>query len=377
MGADDFTHEERQKILDNNFVDFVMEPEHLEGVEPYPSTSMPEWLDEHPPPLEPILDGLFERGDKVEIIAPAKSRKSFMAMQLGMCAAMGSDFIGIGVEKPQKVILCQMEVKAAWLHRRVRRMVEGMDVAGDEHLRANLCVLNLRGVSFNPLMLERTALDFGAELIIIDPIYMLLDGSENDIDAWRPIVGMFDRLAERSGAAIAYVHHDAKGFAGARSIQDRGAGSNILGRSCDARITLTPHAQDDDCQVFETMNRNYAPREPITIEFNGAYFTASDLPPIKQTGPAAGASRNPLTDIPDAEFHGKVKAFCAEVGLLPTQSFIIKLGDTLGTTRRKTREVFKSALDADVIWKTKRQGQGGAAMIGTPKQVKEFREPEL
>ena len=375
MGADDYTPADRQKILDN-FVDFIIEPEHLEDIKPYDRTAAGHWLDSTPPGLSPILDGLFERGDKVEIIAPAKSKKSFLAMQLSLCAAMGDDFVGISVEKPQRVLLCQMEVKSVWLHRRFKRMVEGLDVSSNTDLRNNLGILNLRGIPFNPLMLEKTAMDFKADLIIIDPIYMLLNGSENDIEAWRPIVAMFDRLAENSGAALVYVHHDAKGFAGSRSIQDRGAGSNILGRSCDARITLTPHAQDDDLQVFETMNRNYPPSEAISIEFNGAYFVKSELLPVKQTGPTP-ASKNPLTEVPAKDFYPKIITFCDDSGLLNTEQFKIKLGDSLGTTRAKTRDIFKAAMDEGIIWKTKKIGQGGAALIGTPKQVRDWVEPTL
>ena len=375
MGAADFTAGERAAIL-ANALPHVSEPDHLAGVEPYPMTPLSQWLGSHPPPLEPILDGLFERGDKVEIIAPSKSRKSFLAMQLGLCIASGVDFIGIDVAAASRVLLCQLEVKPAWFHRRARRMAEAMDIDESGKASDGLCFLNLRGVTFDPLALERTALDFGADVIIIDPIYMLLAGSENDIEAWRPIVSMFDRMAERSGCAVIYIHHDAKGFAGSRSIQDRGAGSNILGRSCDARITLTPHAQDDDCQVLETMNRNYPPREAVTIEFNGAYFTASDLHPVKQTGPTA-TNKNPLNDIPEAEFFPKVDAFCEAEGLLATERFKIRLGDHLGTTRAKTRDIYKAAIDDGIIWKTKKQGRGGAALIGQPRQVKAYREPEL
>lgn len=375
MGADDYSKEERAKLLEST-TGHIVEPEHLKDVEAYDRTTLDDWLAEDPPPLEPILDGLFEKGDKVEIIAPAKSRKSFLAMQLGVCLAAGQDFVGLGVMKPNRVLLCQLEVKPAWFHRRARRMAEAMGIELGDAAGGNLSFLNLRGRGFNPLMLERTALDMEASVIIIDPIYMLLDGSENDIESWRPIVAMFDRMAERSGCAVVYIHHDAKGYAGARSIQDRGAGSNILSRSCDARITLTPHAQDDDLQVLETMNRNYPPLEPSTIEFNGAYFSLSDEPAIKLTGPAM-ANKNPLSDVPVAEFYPKVLAFCLDEGLLPTEPFKIRLGDKLGTTRAKTREIFREACDNGIIWKTKRMGRGGSFLIGSPEDVRAWKEPSL
>lgn len=37
-----------------------------------------------PPPQQPILDGLFDRGDKVVIIGSSKSRKTFFALQLAL-----------------------------------------------------------------------------------------------------------------------------------------------------------------------------------------------------------------------------------------------------------------------------------------------------
>ena len=78
-------------------------------------------------------------------------------------------------------------------------------------------------------------------------------------------MGAFDELAEQTGAAIIYVHHDTKGSPGDKDIRDRGAGSNVLGRDYDACVTLTAHASDPDATVVEVLLRNYPPQDPFTI----------------------------------------------------------------------------------------------------------------
>ena len=78
----------------------------------------------------------------------------------------------------------------------------------------------------------------------------------------------FDELAEQTGAAIIYVHHDTKGSPGDKDIRDRGAGSNVLGRDYDACVTLTAHASDPDATVVEVLLRNFPPQDPFTIAWS-------------------------------------------------------------------------------------------------------------
>jgi RecA-family ATPase len=102
------------------------------------------------------------------------------------------------------------------------------------------------------------------EVIFFDPLYKLNEGVENAAEDMRTILAAFDMVAEETGAAIVYVHHDTKGNPGDRDIRDRGAGSNVLGRDYDACMTLTSHAQEDEAIVVDVLLRNYKPQPGTT-----------------------------------------------------------------------------------------------------------------
>ena len=157
-------------------------------------------------------------------------------------------------------------------------MARAMGITSDD-LGDRLHIINARGMGIcGPEGIERiqkTAMNFHPEVISFDPLYKLTTGIENDAQDSKIILNAFDTLAEQTGAAPIYVHHDAKGSPGDRDIRDRGAGSNVLGRDYDACITLTAHSQDPDSAVVETLLRNYRPQEPFTITWkadeNGGY----------------------------------------------------------------------------------------------------------
>ncbi len=96
------------------------------GSEPVKPTSLRHYLENDPPELDPVLIGLFDRGDKLTIVAPSKSRKSFFVLQMLICLATGRDFLGWATPKARNVLLLQYEVKECHLWRRARRMCRAM-----------------------------------------------------------------------------------------------------------------------------------------------------------------------------------------------------------------------------------------------------------
>ncbi len=212
---------------------------------------------------------------------------------LCLCLAAGRAFLGIVVPKPRRVLLCQFEIRDHHFHRRVKRMARALGIDA-HHIGDRLQVVNARGLGITgPEGIERIqtlAMEFKPELIGLDPLYKLSSGIENAAEDTKVLMNSFDVLAESSGAAIAYVHHDTKGSPGDKDIRDRGAGSNVLGRDYDACITLTPHSQDPDSSVLELLLRNYRPIDPFTISWasddeNGGYRfeMAPELFPEKKT----------------------------------------------------------------------------------------------
>lgn len=221
-----------------------------------------------PPPLDEVITSLIETGDKLAIISGAKMRKSFFALQMAVCVAAGIPFLGYTVPRSRRVLLMQYEVRERHYHRRVRAMLFALRADTGDRLH----IANARGTCYTAEQIEAAARETEAELVVFDPLFRLIAGDENAAADFKVPLAAFDRLAERTGAAVAYVHHDRKGDPSERDIRDRGSGSGVLARDYDSGLTLTPHRDLPDGVVINTLTRNYAPAAPFVVEWRGGRF---------------------------------------------------------------------------------------------------------
>ncbi len=241
------------------------------------------WLSRPPPPVDPVLDETFDAGDKVCVIGASKTRKSFFALQLGACLAGGTDFLAWKVGRPRRVLVVQMEIQERHYWRRVRRMGKALGL-NEGQIGNRLGLVNARGKGISVEHLGQYAEQFQAEVLIVDPLYKLTRGDENSAEHMSELLGWFDELAQSTGAAVVYVHHDAKGAPGDRETRDRGSGSGVLGRDYDACITLTEHRDEDDAVVIQTLLRNYAPQQGFVVAWEDNCFrVADDLEAVQAT----------------------------------------------------------------------------------------------
>lgn len=263
-----------------------------------------DWIEAEPPEPDQILTDLFDAGDKAAIIGSSKLRKSFFLFQMIICLATGRPFLDFTIPKSRRAAYIQFEIRDHHAHRRFKRICNALNVTAAD-LADRLLILNARGLGIGgPQGIEKLSqslTDFRPEVIGFDPLYKLATGAENAAEDMKTILSAFDRLAEQTGAAILYIHHDTKGSPGDKDIRDRGAGSNVLGRDYDLCMTMTPHASDDQAIVIDFLCRNYPPQEPLVIEWKseegGGYRfeTRPDILPTKRT--SANARQAPSVDI--------------------------------------------------------------------------------
>ncbi len=228
------------------------------------------WIQEPPKDPDQILTNCFDRGDKVVLIGSSKSRKTFFLLQMLTSIAAGRPFLCWHVAKQRTVLHVQFEIQEYHFQRRLIRMCRAMSISPAD-LENRFQILNARGRNLSGSKgIEQVGLCariLHADIISFDPLYKVLTGDENSngSDGMKGTLELFDRLAEETGAAIIYAHHDPKGAPGDRSTIDRGAGAGILARDYDASIVMTPNATEDDAFVIETSLRNYRPQEPFTV----------------------------------------------------------------------------------------------------------------
>ncbi len=241
-----------------------------------------DWLLEpEPPPPDFILGNVFERQDKIMVVGPTKSRKSFFAMQMALCLAAGMPFLGMEVPRPVRVLYVDLENREAWLKRRLRKMVKALDLTAEQV--SNLMFVPARrnqGIDINAILTE--SMRIRPDVLILDPIYKLDAADENDQTLRKLLVAMLGDIAEKANCAIVLVHHDPKGDANLRDVRDRGSGSSVLNRDVDGTLALTvkmeKHQKRVDC--LSILARNAPPEGDRILHFlPEGYFVAEQPEP--------------------------------------------------------------------------------------------------
>jgi hypothetical protein len=267
------------------------------------------WLAEEPTAPDYAVEGVFEIGDRVLLVAPSKCRKSFFALQLAACLAAGRPFLGLRVPAPRRVLLMNLENRASWQARRLRGMCAALRItANDFGAPCRLATVNARHRPVAFVDIGRMAEDCTAEVVLVDPLYAVTDaGNEMNDEERRAMLDAAGRISS-AGRAVVLVQHDPKGQAGDRNTRDRGSGLNTVNRAVDATLALTPYgdARDPDADslaVLSILARNTPPRPDETIRFcDGAFTVDPTRVPVKAT------SRNRWTpDHTQRNLAGRVK----------------------------------------------------------------------
>lgn len=196
-----------------------------------------------PPPLADVLiQGILRKGHKMLISGPSKAGKSFFLMELAMALANGQKWIGFQCRK-SRVLYINFEIdSASCIHRlmdiRAALMENGTDCSHSE----DLMVWNLRGhaMPLNEMVPKITAKckDFNLDVILVDPIYKVLMGDENNASDMGAFCNEFDKIANLLHCSVIYCHHHSKGAQGFKKAMDRASGSGVFARDPDAQLDM-------------------------------------------------------------------------------------------------------------------------------------------
>src|SRR5262249_29250884 len=192
---------------------------------------------------------------------------------------------------------------------------------------AMLTIWNLRGHVHEWPRLQRQIRPDQFDLIVIDPIYklLLLSGSrlgvrdENSAGHIALLLHEIENLASRTGAAIVYGGHVAKGDPSLKDSIDRQSGSGVWSRDPDAIITLT-RLNTADCFAVELTLRLHAPVDSFGVRWEYPRFVSDstlDAADLKQRNKGAAEKQftveqlvKALADSPPllaTEFKGRIE----------------------------------------------------------------------
>lgn len=236
-----------------------------------------------------IVGGALRQSEKIMIGGASKSGKTWILADLALSVATGKDWLGFPVTKG-RVLFINLEIQPFAFAKRQNdiALAKGIDLKQGE-----LHVWNLRGHCADLTVLARQiiqrARDGGYSLIIIDPIYKVLGGrDENSAGEIGNLLNEVERLAVETGAAVAFGHHFTKGNASGKESIDRVSGSGTWGRDPDTILTLTAH-EEEGAYVVESIVRNFPPIAPFTVRWNYPLMVRDDaLDPAKLKKPKTG-----------------------------------------------------------------------------------------
>ena len=201
---------------------------HLDDVFSRPANLAPE-----------LIEGILRVGHKMRITGSSKSGKSFGLIGLSVAIAEGREWLGFKCRQGS-VLYVNLEISAESWYERIRAVYRSY--GWPTSTLSAISVWSLRGKT-RPLEaiipgLIRRCRGRAFSAIIIDPIYKLNWGDENDAGDAAKFCNLLERICVELGVSIIDCHHHSKGSQGQKSAQDRGSGSGVFSRNPDAILDL-------------------------------------------------------------------------------------------------------------------------------------------
>lgn len=234
---------------------------------------LPYDLDKIPPLADELIEGVLRTGRKLMFSGPSKAGKSAGMQGLTAAVANGGAWLGNRVKKG-KVLYLNCEIEENEFSLRMNQVYRQLGYDPDNY--SNIRVWNLVGLNI-PLdklapKLIRRVKNTGIDLIVIDPIYKVMVGDENDAQDVGNFCNLLDIIKKQTGAAVVYAHHHSKGAQGGKKSADRSSGSGVFSRDADAiadmvelEIDTPRREQIDNKMVCRALNA-YAAAKGIGLD---------------------------------------------------------------------------------------------------------------
>ena len=195
---------------------------------------------ERPEMAAELIEGVLRVGDKMLLAGPSKAGKSFALMELCAAFAEGEEGPGWFGHKvaSAKVLYVNLELTAQSCRARFYDVFKARGTRDT----ASVVPWNLKGMGralsrLKPALVRRVR-KTGATVIIIDPIYKVMMGDENNARDMSEFTNALDEIIRESGASLIYCHHHSKGYQGEKRSIDRASGSGVFGRDADAIVDM-------------------------------------------------------------------------------------------------------------------------------------------
>ncbi len=233
--------------------------------------------------FEPLIDTLVERGAVGMIVAPAKAKKSMLALNLVFSLITKKPFLGLPVStKPEKILYINLELTKQALGMRINSMnqyykadkqLENVFFFNAHEFTNDQALVDTKAQTVNQAPFERlskVAKEGGITCIIIDPLYYVV-GEENDNVLMTAVMREFSKLRDDLNATIFVVHHTAKAHRDWSDPFIAGRGASSLAGAFEFALGIEPISATE--ARLHHGSRNYPSAEPLDIRFDSATLT--------------------------------------------------------------------------------------------------------
>ena len=220
----------------------------------------------HPQPVDWLVKGWLERDTTAALIAEPGRGKSFAALDMACCVALGRDWHGIPT-KQAPVLFLAGEGRAAMVRRACAWGIVYDDLsAAPLHLSSGAVALN-EPDALAIMQAEIDAMPEPPGLLIVDTLQRGLSGDENGATDMNAFVSALDTLRSRYRCTCLVIHHPSKATPG------EPRGHSALKGAIDTMLTLEAR-EGGVIALINTKQRGADLAYPL-----GFKFRTVELPP--------------------------------------------------------------------------------------------------
>lgn len=256
----------------------------------------------------------------------SKLGKTWAVIDAALAIATGRSWMGHFVCKPGRVLYVNMELGGRAFCRRAEMLLQKRGIRPSE-VMPNIRVWHLRNTRAAAVeelgkVLSRHGERF--DLVILDPLYRLLGGREENSngDMAELMQAIRERFCNRDKTAVMLVHHFPKGDMSKRTSLDKFAGAGAIARDADTLITITP---EGEAFRLEYTTRDYKAGSALELKMDFPVVDVAGIAEAVSPKAKAQANHNLLRDlVSDDTAMTKadlVQKFMVETGLSKSMAY--------------------------------------------------------
>jgi hypothetical protein len=219
--------------------------------------------DKSTPPAPIVGNGVLLDQTILQIVGEAKSKKTFLTLNMTLAMASGRSFAGFSVEKPSRVLHLSSEGGYFPTRARIQTMAKGFNEDALRNIYFRKYVNMSIDVDDDYHELQSWIEEAKPDVLVLDPLIRFHSQDENSSTAMNIVFRRFKELIDKYNLSIIIVHHTGKNA----SLGPRG--SSLIRGEYDSCITLKKLG--DNHKMYFDMRHVETP-SPRKVSFNKDTF---------------------------------------------------------------------------------------------------------